>query len=220
MNMDVKLQEKCECRTDSSKFYNSLMNGDFRMKGECAVSLLLTKLDIVNVELSMERKRTVIQTKTGRLKSFESTCKKMKKKGLELNFPTAVERINDLIGVRAVCSYVDDIYAVADVLEQQSDIRILKKKDYIQNPKNSGYRSLHLILEIPIVFKGGTQWVKMELQLRTAAMDYWANLDHQLRYKKRKKESDEIDEELRQCAEVVDKLDKRMLEIRRKIDKL
>ena len=96
-----------------------------------------------------------------------------------------MENIHDLIGVRAVCSYVDDIYLVQRMLEEQMDMNILKIKDYIKNPKDSGYQSLHMILEIPLVFQGETQWVKAELQLRTAAMDYWANLDHQLRYKKR-----------------------------------
>lgn len=205
---------------ENDRLKDNLVDSGFSVKGECAISLLLTKLDIINIELSTGIGRNVIQMKSGRLKSYESTCKKMKKKGLEKSFSAALENINDLIGVRAICSYVDDIYKVAEILEKQSDIQIIKVKDYIQEPKKSGYQSLHLILEIPILFQEGTQWMKVELQLRTAAMDYWANLDHQLRYKKGKKEAKLIDEELRQCAEEVGRLDQKMMEIRKKIDKI
>ena len=158
--------------------------------------------------------------KTWRLKSYDSVCKKMQKKGLDLNFDLALEKINDLIGVRAVCAYVDDIYKVADLIEKQQDIHILKIKDYVQQPKKSGYQSLHLILDVAIAFQKETQWIRLELQLRTAAMDYWANLDHQLRYKRGRKEAALIDEELQQCAAVISGLDQKMLEIRKKIDKI
>lgn len=207
-------------KKESNKLKENLVNSDFSIKGECAISLILTKLDIINIELSMKLNRSVIQLKTGRMKSYESTCKKLKKKGLEKNFSNALEKINDLIGVRAICSYVDDIYSIAEILSEQKDVKIVKVKDYIQNPKSSGYRSLHMIMEIPIAFQGGTQWMKAELQLRTAAMDYWANLDHQLRYKKGRKDAEMIDTELRNCADMVEKLDTKMLEIRRKIDKI
>lgn len=207
-------------KKESNKLKENLVNSDFSIKGECAISLILTKLDIINIELSMKLNRSVIQLKTGRMKSYESTCKKLKKKGLEKNFSNALEKINDLIGVRAICSYVDDIYSIAEILSEQKDVKIVKVKDYIQNPKSSGYRSLHMIMEIPIAFQGGTQWMKAELQLRTAAMDYWANLDHQLRYKKGRKDAEMIDTELRNCADMVENLDTKMLEIRRKIDKI
>ena len=159
-------------KKESNKLKENLVNSDFSVKGECAISLILTKLDIINIELSMILDRNVIQMKTGRMKSYESTCKKMKNKGLEKNFSNALEKINDLIGVRA------------------------------------------------IGFQGGTQWMKAELQLRTAAMDYWANLDHQLRYKRGRKEAEVIDEELRACSDIIGTLDRKMLEIRKKIDKI
>lgn len=207
-------------KNEKERLRDMLADSEFSIKGQCAISLLLTKLDIINTVLLIDSGRNVIQMKNGRMKCYESVCKKMQKKGLELNFETAVEKLNDLIGVRAICAYVDDIYRVAELVEKQKDIRIIKEKDYIKEPKKSGYQSLHLILEIAIAFQNGTQWIKMELQLRTAAMDYWANLDHQLRYKKGKKEAELIDEELRQCAEVIGNLDQRMLEIRKKIDKI
>lgn len=214
----VELSE--QQRENAEQLKKKLVDSEFSIKGQCAISLLLTKLDIINTVLLMNMKRNVIQMKTGRLKSFDSVCKKLNKKGLDLDFDTAVERINDLIGVRAICAYVDDIYKVAELVERHKDIRIVKVKDYIKEPKKSGYQSLHLIIEIAIAFQNGTQWIKIELQLRTAAMDYWANLDHQLRYKKGKKEAELIDGELRECAEVIGNLDQRMLEIRKKIDKI
>lgn len=197
-----------------------LTDSEFTMKGGCAISLLLTKLDIVNTILMIESGRSVIQQKTGRLKSYDSVCKKLEKKGLEPDFNIALEKINDLIGVRAICAYVDDIYKVAALIERQKDIRIIKTKDYIREPKKSGYQSLHLILEAAISFQSETQWIKIELQLRTAAMDYWASLDHQLRYKRGRKEAQLIDEELQQCAAMISSLDQKMLKIRKKIDKI
>lgn len=163
-------------RLKKKEQFKRLLNGsEFQMKGKCAISLMQTKLDIINTILTMKYGRNVIQTQTGRLKEFDSICKKMQKKGLELNFDLALEKINDLIGVRAVCAYMDDIYQVAELLGRQKDIRILKTKDYIREPKKSGYQSLHLILEAAIPQQDDVQWLKIELQLRTAAMDYWAN---------------------------------------------
>lgn len=207
-------------KNERERLREMLTDSEFSIKGQCAINLLLTKLDIINTVLLVSSGRNVIQMKNGRMKSYESVCKKLQKKGLEPECETAAERLNDLIGVRGICAYVDDIYRVAELVKKQKDIRIIKEKDYIKAPKKSGYQSLHLILEIAIAFQNGTQWIKMELQLRTAAMDYWANLDHQLRYKKGKKEAELIDEELRQCAEVIGNLDQKMLEIRKKIDKI
>ena len=197
-----------------------LTDSEFSIQGQCAINLMMTKIDIINTFLLMKTGRNYIQMKTGRLKSYDSVCKKMQKKGLDMNFAQAVEKINDLIGVRAVCAYVDDIYKVADLIQKQQDIRIIKIKDYIKQPKKSGYQSLHLILEIAIPFQNENQWVKLELQLRTAAMDYWANLDHQLRYKRGQKQAAVINEELQQCASMISQLDQKMLAIRKKIDKI
>lgn len=197
-----------------------LTDSEFTVKGKCAISLMLTKLDIINTFLLMKYNRNIIQMKIGRVKGYDSVCKKLSKKGLELDRETALEKINDLIGVRAICSYVDDIYRVADLLEKQKDIRIVKVKDYIKQPKKSGYQSLHMILDVAIAFQQETQWIRVELQLRTAAMDYWANLDHQLRYKRGEKETDLINEELQQCAAVITQLDQKMLEVRKKIDRI
>ena len=216
----IQLEEERQKLKKKELLKSMLTDSEFSIKGQCAINLMMTKLDIINTFLLMKYKRNFIQMKTGRLKSYDSVCKKMQKKGLDLNFDLALEKINDLIGVRAVCAYVDDIYKVADLIEKQQDIRILKTKDYVQQPKKSGYQSLHLILEIAIPFQEETQWIKLELQLRTAAMDYWANLDHQLRYKRGQKQAAVINEELQQCASVITQLDQKMLDIRKKIDKI
>nr|WP_295257598.1 GTP pyrophosphokinase [uncultured Blautia sp.] len=216
----IQLEEERQKLKKKELLKNMLTDSEFSIKGQCAINLMMTKLDIINTFLLMKYKRNFIQIKTGRLKSYDSVCKKMQKKGLDLNFDLALEKINDLIGIRAVCAYVDDIYKVADLIEKQQDIRILKTKDYVQQPKKSGYQSLHLILEIAIPFQKENQWIKLELQLRTAAMDYWANLDHQLRYKRGQKQAAVINEELQQCASVITQLDQRMLDIRKKIDKI
>ena len=216
----IQLEEERQKLKKKELLKNMLTDSEFSIKGQCAINLMMTKLDIVNTFLLMKYNRNFIQMKTGRLKSYDSVCKKMQKKGLDLNFDLALEKINDLIGVRAVCAYVDDIYKVADLIEKQQDIHILKIKDYVQQPKKSGYQSLHLILEIAIPFQKENQWIKLELQLRTAAMDYWANLDHQLRYKRGQKQAAVINEELQQCASVITQLDQKMLDIRKKIDKI
>lgn len=216
----IQLEEERQKLKKKELLKSMLTDSEFSIKGQCAINLMMTKLDIINTFLLMKYKRNFIQMKTCRLKSYDSVCKKMQKKGLDLNFDLALEKINDLIGVRAVCAYVDDIYKVADLIEKQQDIHILKIKDYVQQPKKSGYQSLHLILEIAIPFQKENQWIKLELQLRTAAMDYWANLDHQLRYKRGQKQAAVINEELQQCASVITQLDQKMLDIRKKIDKI
>ena len=144
----IQLEEERQKLKKKELLKSMLTDSEFSIKGQCAINLMMTKLDIINTFLLMKYKRNFIQMKTWRLKSYDSVCKKMQKKGLELNFDLALEKINDLIGVRAVCAYVDDIYKVADLIEKQQDIHILKIKDYVQQPKKSGYQSLHLILEI------------------------------------------------------------------------
>ena len=216
----IQLEEERQKLKKKELLKNMLTDSEFSIQGQCAINLMMTKIDIINTFLLMKTGRNYIQMKTGRLKSYDSVCKKMQKKGLDMKVAQAVEKINDLIGVRAVCAYVDDIYKVADLIQKQQDIRIIKIKDYIKQPKKSGYQSLHLILEIAIPFQNENQWVKLELQLRTAAMDYWANLDHQLRYKRGQKQAAVINEELQQCASMISQLDQKMLAIRKKIDKI
>ena len=139
----IQLEEERQKLKKKELLKNMLTDSEFSIKGQCAINLMMTKIDIINTFLLMHYGRNFIQMKIGRLKSYDSVCKKMQKKGLDLTFSNALDKINDLIGVRAVCAYIDDIYKVADLLQKQQDIRVIKIKDYIRQPKKSGYQSLH-----------------------------------------------------------------------------
>ena len=207
--------ERQEMKTQDLKKFKS---SSFLVKSNSAISMLLAKLEIANAELSMKLGRNVLINMCGRVKTIESIQAKCRKKGYDATYECAMEKINDIIGVRGVCSFEDDVYRVAEVLSTHQDLKIIKRKDYIQQPKNSGYRSLHLIVEIPIYFQGEMQWIRAEIQLRTTAMDFWAGVDHQLRYKKGKKEAVLIGKELKEYSQAVAELDRKMVELGERID--
>ena len=207
--------ERQEMKTQDLKKFKS---SSFLVKSNSAISMLLAKLEIANAELSMKLGRNVLINMCGRVKTIESIQAKCRKKGYDATYECAMEKINDIIGVRGVCSFEDDVYRVAEVLSTHQDLKIIKRKDYIQQPKNSGYRSLHLIVEIPIYFQGEMQWIRAEIQLRTTAMDFWAGVDHQLRYKKGKKEAVLNGKELKEYSQAVAELDRKMVELRERID--
>ena len=173
---------------------------------------------MINAELSGQKKRTVISQITNRIKSAESIYAKLLKKGLEPDFETARKNLKDLIGIRVVCPFEDELYQVAESLEMQKGIEIVRIKDYIKNPKKNGYKSLHLIVKVPIYSAEGEQKELVEIQLRTIAMDYWSVLEYELYYKKR--DNAEIEAELKKYAEEIANLDHRMLELRNKIEKI
>ncbi len=127
------------------------------------------------------------------------------------------ENLNDVAGIRVICSFIDDIYAIADMLLQQDDIRLIRKKDYIQSPKPNGYRSLHLILEIPVFFSEQKKNMRVEVQIRTIAMDFWASVDHQLKYKQDVENPEMVSAELKECADIIAQTDARMLAIKNQI---
>lgn len=197
---------------------DTLKSSSFLVKSRCAVSLLTAKLQIANEELSLKLGRNVLLSVSSRIKSAESIKEKCRKKGYSLCDAHAFEKINDIIGVRAVCSYEDDIYRMTEALCAHRDLRVIKKKDYIRYPKSSGYRSFHLIVEVPIYFQREICWIRAEIQLRTTAMDFWAGVDHELRYKKGKKEAILIGKELKEYSLVVAELDEKMVELRRQIE--
>lgn len=190
----------------------------FQVKSNCAISILTAKIEIANAELFLKLGREVLVHTNGRVKSMDSILEKCRKKGYTPTYENALEKMNDIIGVRAVCSFVDDVYRMAEVLCSHKDLKLVRRKDYIKNPKSSGYRSLHLIVEIPVYFQQELQWVRAEIQLRTPAMDFWAGVDHQLRYKKGKKEAVLIGEELKEYSLAVAGLDRKMMELRKRID--
>jgi putative GTP pyrophosphokinase len=182
----------------------------------CAIMEIETKFRVLNEQFSLEYDRNPIESIKTRIKSFEGIVRKTRIKNLPLTMQAIEENITDIAGVRVVCSFVDDIYTLAECLLQQDDIRLLKKKDYIQQPKPNGYRSLHLIVEVPIFLESEKRSMKVEVQLRTIAMDFWASLEHKLRYKKNipEEEAQQLSSELLQCAELSASLDYRMEAIR------
>lgn len=150
----------------------------------CAMYEVETKFKVLNEELSLKHESNPIESIKTRLKSMESIQEKLIRKNLVPNLSSVENNIYDIAGVRVICSFVDDIYMLADCLLRQDDIKLIKKKDYIKNPKPNGYRSLHLIVEIPIFLCNEKKFVKVEIQLRTISMEAWANLEHRMRYKK------------------------------------
>lgn len=205
---------------NESDLFKYLQDENFILKSECGISYLKTKLQIIDAELSLSKGRKIIQHTTSRIKSYDSLVAKLKRKDLPEDVEIVKDRINDLVGVRAVCSYIDDLYQIVDLICNKSDFRVLRSKDYIKEPKRSGYRSYHLLLEVPVSFATGDEWVKIELQLRTSAMDYWAGLDTQLQYKKENTGAELISKELKAYAKEIDKIDKKMLELRKRIEEI
>ena len=179
-------------------------------------------LNVLNSEFSLQYDRNPFESIKTRLKSPRSIIEKLRRRGFSLadgNVEELVEEnLYDVAGVRVICAFQEDIYRLADLLLQQDDIRLIRTKDYIKNPKPNGYRSLHLILEVPVFLEKGKTPVKIEVQFRTIAMDFWASVDHKLRYKKNVEDEEKIVEKLRQCAETISTLDDEMQRIRNMIE--
>ncbi len=176
----------------------------------CAIMEIETKLKVLNEEFSMKHDRNPINSIKARLKSYVSIKEKMQRRGV-IPTPDNIEKeLHDIAGVRVICSFLDDVYDVAEALLKQDDITLIERKDYIKNPKPNGYRSLHLIVEVPIFLQHKKHMVKVEIQLRTIAMDFWASLEHQMRYKKEFEFTDEMATELLECATLSSTLDERM----------
>ena len=199
---------------DLPMFYNSADEWQrMQLLYNAALKEINTKLEIINSEYKMTKQYNPIEHITSRIKSFQSIEKKMKRYGKELTIPNIVKYINDMAGIRIICSFTSDIYRIADILKNQSDIRILKVKDYIAQPKPNGYSSYHMLVAIPIYLTNEKIETKVEIQIRTIAMDYWASLEHKIYYKHEGHATEKIRKELADCAEVVAYLDKRMMAI-------
>lgn len=188
------------------------------MMYNCAIREVKTKLEVLNDELSVKNSRNPIEFITSRVKKPMSIVQKLQRKGFEISFKSVMENLNDVAGIRVICSFVDDIYAVAEMLKKQDDVKLIEVKDYIKNPKPNGYRSLHLIIEIPVFFSDSKTNLRVEVQIRTIAMDFWASLEHDLKYKKELPDMDEIHAQLKECAETIADTDRKMMEIRDKIE--
>ena len=187
---------------------------------DCAIREVRTKFEVLNEELSYKAGRNPIESITSRVKKPVSIVGKLKRLGKPVTIDAISEYLNDVAGIRVVCSFIDDIYKVAEMLAGQDDITVLQIKDYIRKPKPNGYRSYHMIVEVPVFFSEGKQMMRVEIQLRTVAMDFWASLEHQMNYKKESADRPEIAAELKSCAETIAATDARMLGIRKRIESL
>jgi len=182
-----------------------------------AIKEIQTKLEILDTEFEVKYDYNPIHHIESRLKTPSSIFKKLKKDNMPLTIEAMREGLNDIAGVRVICNYIDDARRIAEMLIAQDDITLIKKKDYISNPKENGYRSLHLVLAIPIYLSGGRRNVRVEVQIRTIAMDLWASLEHHLHYKGDDVLSSELTDRLKQCAETLQGIDDEMQDIYREI---
>lgn len=200
-----------------SDFKMSLSDNEYQLKCLWAIQTIEAKLSMIDLELRERKDRVVISQVTHRIKSAESIYRKLQRKGLKINLKEAKKKLNDIIGIRVTCLFQDDVYEIVKCLSLQGDIRIVKEKDYIKEPKKTGYQSLHLIVEVPIYMTKKEEWVKVEIQLRTVAMDFWSVLDYQLLYKKEVQQAEEISSELKHYAEVIADVDQNMMKLRDRI---
>lgn len=185
----------------------------------CASMEVETKFRVLNEEFSLQYDRNPIESIKTRIKSPESIIEKLKRKNLPVSVESIMKNLDDIAGIRVICSFPEDIYMMAEYLIKQDDITLIEKKDYIQQPKSSGYRSLHLIVEVPIFLAEEKKPVRVEVQLRTIGMDFWASLEHKLMYKKSVPEdvAAELQRELLDCANISSSLDLRMQKIRNQL---
>lgn len=225
-----KLEQKVEKQTERLKKQKEIIRiqaerlreaASFKklmMQYHCAIMEVETKLKVLNEEFSQEYKRNPFESIKSRLKSPESIYEKLERKGYPATVGNIREHLADVAGVRIICSFPDDIYRLAELIVSQDDIILLRRKDYIKHPKPNGYRSLHLILNIPIFLSNEKKYMKVEVQFRTIAMDFWASLEHKLKYKRDVKDAEEIVGQLKECADSIGHLDYQMQEIRNRID--
>ncbi len=188
------------------------------MQYKCAIMEVETKFRVLDAEFSLEYNRNPFESIKSRLKSPLSIYEKLRRKGYTVTVENIEKHLNDVAGIRVICSFPDDIYRLADLISKQDDIEVLGRKDYIKNPKPNGYRSLHLILGIPIFLSREKKFMRVEVQLRTIAMDFWASLEHKLKYKKDIADGEDIAAQLKNCSDFIEALDYQMQGIRDRID--
>lgn len=182
------------------------------------IAEIMARLDIIGKYKIVHNDRDPIEYITSRVKSEESTKEKLKRKKLPINLEIALTKIYDVAGIRIICAYIDDVYTVVKMLKKFKDLKILKEKDYIKNPKPNGYRSYHIVFQVPLDIAGELHPVNIEIQIRTIAMDFWASLEHEMKYKKNIKDQKMIVEELKRCADEIATTDINMQAIRNMIN--
>ena len=184
---------------------------------DAAIREVKTKLEILDNEFSIRYDHNPIHNIESRLKSPMSILEKLKRRHLTLNLVSLQNGMNDIAGIRVICNYLDDIYHIADLLSGQDDVNVILRRDYIKHPKESGYRSLHLVIEVPIFLAERVEHVKCEVQIRTIAMDFWASLEHELKYKQKNQVSEELMYRLKICASAITEVDVEMQDIHKQI---
>ena len=231
MKGEMKMQENTQLATHDS--FDNILNSnrtaeiletakpfmELIMHNECALREIETKLNILNDEFSTLYNYNPIETIKTRVKDPISIVEKMHRKNVLPTVENIEKTLNDIAGIRVICSFPEDIYAIAEMLTKQDDVTVIAKKDYIINPKPNGYRSLHYILGIPIFLSTGKKNMKVEVQFRTIAMDFWASLDHKMKYKHNIKDAEEIATELKMCSDAINAIDYRMQVIRNRIER-
>lgn len=185
---------------------------------QAAADEIVTKFQILDNEFSAKYRRNPIHTLKSRIKSPDSIIGKLNRKGLPITVDAVRNNLYDIAGVRVICQYIDDIYTLAGLLTSHDDIELIKTKDYIKNPKPNGYRSLHIVVNVPVFLSTGKDYAPVEIQIRTMAMDFWASLEHELHYKTSKNVEQSLSDELYYCAETIADTDSRMQEIYKKIN--
>ena len=206
MELDFSNQEQAKTWEELILLHNS------------ALKEIGTKLEILNDEFQHIHQYNPIEHIKSRIKSPESIVRKLKKKGYDSSLENMVKYVNDIAGIRIICSFTSDIYRIANMLRKQNDIKVLSVKDYIESPKESGYKSYHMLVSIPIYLSDSVVDTKVEIQIRTIAMDFWASLEHKMKYKKDIENAEVITEDLKFSADLINQIDMRMQQIREKID--
>lgn len=181
---------------------------------EGAIEEITSKLNIIRKYKKVKEKRDPIEYIATRIKSEESMKEKLKRKGYDVTLESALTKVYDAAGMRIICAYIDDVYSVVEMLKQYKELKVIKEKDYIKNPKQNGYRSYHIIFQLSLDLAGEITPIYVEIQIRTIAMDFWSNLEHQMKYKKNIKNQEFIAEELRRCADEIATTDLNMQTIR------
>lgn len=207
-------------KQDIEAISDQMSNPEFILKKDWAILYVEFKLKMIEHELSGKYKRGVMQKVEHRIKKADSIARKLTKKGLKSTFENAAVRLNDIVGLRVVCLYSDDVYKIAELLKAQTDFVLVKEKDYIKNPKKSGYQSLHLIMDVPLTYRDVTEYQRVEIQIRTVAMDFWAGVDNHICYKKNTEDIKKAEEDLKTYSAIISKMDEQMLELRKKVEKM
>ena len=201
-------------------FTHEALYQETMMRYHCAILEMRTKLEVLSKDLAVRYRRNPIEFIESRLKKPSSIARKLRRNGSEITVENMVEQVSDIAGIRVLCAYIDDIYEIARMLARQQDVRIINVKDYIKHPKENGYRSYHMIVEIPVYFSDEVRPVRCEIQIRTIAMDFCATLDHDMQYKKEVEDAEEIMRELKACADIIHSTDEKMMRLRERIHRI